>query len=92
MTDTQVKYQTLMENQRHNLEMERIGAQEADVKKTEAQTKHWQAQQNYAFGIYDRAANILPTLFGMAETGSKSYANIGSGTKSAFQAFGSLFS
>lgn len=34
MTDGQIKYQTLLENQRHNREVERINAREVRVKET----------------------------------------------------------
>lgn len=48
MTEGQIKYQTLAENQRHNLEMERLGQQEVDIKEYKKQAEVAQMLSNAA--------------------------------------------
>lgn len=43
MTDGQIRFQTLMENQRHNLEMERYAKQEQESKRISAEASAKQA-------------------------------------------------
>lgn len=43
MTEGQIRFQTIMENQRHNLEMERLGYVEANIKQRQADISQQQA-------------------------------------------------
>lgn len=48
MTDGQIRYQTVLENQRHNLAMERLGQQEADVARRNVAVKESEEQRAVA--------------------------------------------
>lgn len=85
MTDSQVKYQQVMEAQRHNLAMEKLGAQEnvikqqqaniaerqADASALAAQASYIQAEKARKRTFAENFRDIAGALFGgLASTGS----------------------
>lgn len=57
MTEGQVRYQTVAENQRHNLEMERLNREEIGVSKRNVSVK--EAEEQRAQDLHQKQKNLM---------------------------------
>lgn len=83
MTDSQLKYQQLMESQRHNFEMERLGQVEAESKMKQAEAALQQAntaskklKSETALEIGNQAQGWTNMLWSRGNDTAKNFVNL----------------